>query len=347
MKKIIKKIIVKVLGIRFYNLIIPLVSSTNHYIKQFLYSFNYTFYKNKDLNYFEIKQPLILITQVQRSGGTLISQLLDNHKELHAFPSELILTDPKWDWTKKKNFISYKSMEMREYSELGFYIKKSVAQNDLWNKFNFDLLKQRFIFDRITKNTERDYFNAYFTSFFNSFENYTNHGCNKKFITAFTPRAIMYEKTVSNFFSIYPDGHIITVVRNPLSWLASATKHDKKYRKDLNASISIWKKSTKSSIINATSNKNVTLIIFEDFIKDIEFSMLKLSKRLNLNFDKSLLEPTFNGNPVLSDSSFKASKGIDKSASDRSKFIDTSKLDAESIEEANRLYEEAVQVTKI
>ena len=42
-------------------------------------------------------------------------------------------------------------MEMREYSELGFYIKKSVAQNDLWNKFNFDLLKQRFIFDRIRK----------------------------------------------------------------------------------------------------------------------------------------------------------------------------------------------------
>ena len=100
MKKIIKKIIVKVLGIRFYNLIIPLVSSTNHYIKQFLYSLITLSIKIKILIILKL-QPLILITQVN-GGGTLISQLLDNHKELHAFPSELILTDPKWDWTKKK-----------------------------------------------------------------------------------------------------------------------------------------------------------------------------------------------------------------------------------------------------
>ncbi len=346
MKKFIKKVLINVLGIRFFNLIIPLVSSTEHNIKKFSYSLNYTFFKDKNHDYIKVNQPLLLITQVQRSGGTLISQLLDNHRELHAFPSELILTNPKWDWSKKKNFISYRSREMREYSELGFYIKRSKANNDLANKFDFDLLKQRSIYESISKKTERDYFNAYFTSFFNSFDNYINNGKNKKFISAFTPRAIMYDKTISNFFSIYPDGHIVTVVRNPLSWLASATKHDKKYKKDLNASISIWKKSTKASITNAISNQNITLIIFEDFLEDIELGVLKLCKRLNLSFEKSLLTPTFNGNPVLSDSSFKASKGIDKSALDRSKLIDMSKIDTVLIEEVNALYEEAQQVVK-
>ena len=33
-----------------------------------------------------------------------------------------------------------------------------------------------------------------------------------------------------NFFRFIQTA-TITVVRNPLSWLASATKHDKKYRK--------------------------------------------------------------------------------------------------------------------
>ena len=58
--------------------------------------------------------------------------------------------------------------------------------------------------------------------------------------------------------------YIVTVVRNPLSWLASATKHDKKYKKDLNASISLWKKSTKASITNIT-NQNITLLYLKTF----------------------------------------------------------------------------------
>src|SRR5918912_1876755 len=47
-----------------------------------------------------VRQPLVLISQVQRSGGTLLSQLLDNHPQLHAHPHELHIGYPrdKGDW---------------------------------------------------------------------------------------------------------------------------------------------------------------------------------------------------------------------------------------------------------
>ncbi len=39
--------------------------------------------------------PLALISQVQRSGGTLLSQLFDGHPEVHAHPYELKIGYPK------------------------------------------------------------------------------------------------------------------------------------------------------------------------------------------------------------------------------------------------------------
>jgi len=44
-------------------------------------------------SYFEhvspVTSPLVLISQIQRSGGSLLSQLFDGHPEVHAHPHEL------------------------------------------------------------------------------------------------------------------------------------------------------------------------------------------------------------------------------------------------------------------
>ena len=37
----------------------------------------------------EVREPLVLISQIPRSGGTLLSQLFDGHPECHAHPGEL------------------------------------------------------------------------------------------------------------------------------------------------------------------------------------------------------------------------------------------------------------------
>src|SRR5688572_11613873 len=45
-----------------------------------------------------VRQPLVVIAQVQRCGGTLTSQLLDGHSQVHLHPSELHIGKPKHVW---------------------------------------------------------------------------------------------------------------------------------------------------------------------------------------------------------------------------------------------------------
>src|SRR5262252_8179077 len=46
-----------------------------------------------------VHEPLVLVSQVYRSGGTLLSQLFDGHPELHAHPHELRIGKPtSRDW---------------------------------------------------------------------------------------------------------------------------------------------------------------------------------------------------------------------------------------------------------
>ena len=48
-----------------------------------------------------VNLPLALISQIQRSGGSLLSQLFDGHPEIHAHPHELKIGFPrKYTWPK-------------------------------------------------------------------------------------------------------------------------------------------------------------------------------------------------------------------------------------------------------
>lgn len=42
----------------------------------------------------EVTEPLVIISQIQRSGGTLLSQLFDGHPDCHAHPWELEIGYP-------------------------------------------------------------------------------------------------------------------------------------------------------------------------------------------------------------------------------------------------------------
>ena len=46
-----------------------------------------------------VTAPLALISQIQRSGGSMLSQLFDGHPEVHAHPHELKIGYPKkFNW---------------------------------------------------------------------------------------------------------------------------------------------------------------------------------------------------------------------------------------------------------
>ena len=71
-----------------------------YFYLKFFYYFDYFLtiifysikYKNKK---YKINQPLILITQIQRSGGTLLNSLFDGSNQVFSYPHELMIFNPK------------------------------------------------------------------------------------------------------------------------------------------------------------------------------------------------------------------------------------------------------------
>lgn len=283
-----------------------------------------------------VTSPLALISQIQRSGGTLLAQLFDGHPEIHAHPHELKIGKPKkYIWPK---------IDLNDNFERWFYIlfeddiiehfkggyRKERKQDET---FSFILLPslQKKIFlrylDSVESITLRDVFDAYMTSYFGAWVNYQNSYGQKKYITAFTARLAMDKGNVDSFFEVYPDGRLISIIRDPKNWFPSALRHNEYIKRDkytdMNLALSQWRESALTTLRNKeTYGDNVCIIRFEDLIGKTEEVMRHLSNFLDIEFDDTLLTPTFNGFPIKANTSFESEQhGIMRSTLSRHKTL--------------------------
>ena len=69
--------------------------------------------------------PLLLVSQIQRSGGSLMAQLFDGHPELYAHPFEIHIGYPnKWDYPELSAADSpQKWLECLYERKLDFFVK--------------------------------------------------------------------------------------------------------------------------------------------------------------------------------------------------------------------------------
>jgi hypothetical protein len=292
-----------------------------------------------------VTSPLALISQIQRSGGTLLAQLFDGHPEIHAHPHELKIGKPKkYIWPK---------IDLSDNFERWFYIlfeddiiehfrggyRKERKQDET---FSFILLPslQKKIFlrylDSVESITLRDVFDAYMTSYFGAWLNYQNSYGQKKYITAFTARLAMDKSNVDSFFEVYPDGRLISIIRDPKNWFPSALRHNEYIKRDkytdMNLALSQWRESALATLWNKkTYGERVCIIRFEDLIGKTEAVMRSLAEFLDIEFDRSLLIPTFNRFPIKANTSFESERhGIMKSTLARHKTL--SKEDVKTID---------------
>ena len=283
-----------------------------------------------------VTSPLALISQIQRSGGTLLAQLFDGHPEIHAHPHELKIGKPKkYIWPK---------IDLNDNFERWFYIlfeddiiehfkggyRKERKQDET---FSFILLPslQKKIFlrylDSVESITLRDVFDAYMTSYFGAWVNYQNSYGQKKYITAFTARLAMDKGNVDSFFEVYPDGRLISIIRDPKNWFPSALRHNEYIKRDkytdMNLALSQWRESALTTLRNKeTYGDKVCIIRFEDLIGKTEEVMSHLSNFLDIEFDDTLLTPTFNGFPIKANTSFESEQhGIMRSTLSRHKTL--------------------------
>jgi hypothetical protein len=316
----------------------------------------------------EVDQPLVLITQAPRSGGSLLMRLFDGHPECHTISHEFKLSlhpetplvpdlDAAWrilhDDTLERNF------------RKGFGQAHANLHGD---RSRYPMLVppslQRRIYDRqlakIEEPTERDVMNAYLTSFFNGWlDNQNLYGrSRKKWVTAFTPRLIAPGRPRSDrapsmhrlesVRAVYPDGRLISVVRDPVTWYASARlwSHHGEWEKRERA-MHTWCDSVQQALTlrEQDGEEFIVLVSFEALLKRTSVTMGLLARHLGIRPTDDLQTPTFNGMPIRANSSFAAGRArVSSEPLERAK--DVSAEDVAYIRDrAWDLYESALAVS--
>jgi hypothetical protein len=284
-----------------------------------------------------VTAPLALISQIQRSGGSMLSQLFDGHPEVHAHPHELKIGYPKkYIWPEidlngnpEHWFEILFEDSVVEHLRHGY--KKMAKYEDTF-QFTFAPSVQRRIFlnhlNTATTITLRTVFDSYMTSYFGAWINNQNRLGQKKFVTAFTPRLAMMQSNMKSFFEIYPDGRVISVIRDPKNWFPSATRHQLNKYGEIHHALDQWLDSAKSMVENKKQyGDRVCIITFEDLVKRTDPVMHFLAGYLDINFDTILLTPTFNKIPIKPNTSFILEKpGIMTSAIERYKTLSSEQL---------------------
>ena len=265
-----------------------------------------------------LRAPLVLISEVQRSGGTLLSQLFDGHPDIAAHPQEIKIGHPTdEDWppidpalSADKNFNILFDSKITELVRTG-YSKGKLDQNPRRHGFFYVPRLQYAIFRRLYTSeppaNTRDILNHFLTGYFNAWLNYQGDLKAKRWITAFAPCLTNHEANVAAFFDSYPDGRIVQVLRDPATWYPSAKQHRKSAwrRRDIEGFLDMWCLSAEAMLRNKSLYADKVIIVrFEDLLGDTMRTMRALARELDINFDPILLNPTFNGRPIRANSSF-------------------------------------------
>ncbi|HEY7603059.1 MAG TPA: sulfotransferase [Gaiellaceae bacterium] len=264
----------------------------------------------------DVAEPLVLISQVQRSGGTLLSQLFDGHPECHAHPGELSIGKPKkWDWPHLDLSRPDDWFEMLFEPPTDLYLRKGyLKEKPLRDQLEPDVFPfvfsprlQRSIFDRCAAQRrparERDVLDCYFTSYFNAWlDNHNLYPGPKRVVTAFAPRLAIEPERVEQYFAAYPDGLLVSIVRDPGGWYSSASMHRDQYA-DIESAVGLWRRSVESALdAHERYPGRVLLLTFEQLVLETEPTVRRIADRIGITMSPVLLEPTFNGRPIRANS---------------------------------------------
>lgn len=306
-----------------------------------------------------VNQTLILVSQVQRSGGSLMSQLFDGHPEIHAHPNELYIGYPqKQHYPNLKMHLSprewfellYEEPNLKSFRD-GYKKFPDSAQYDKPDIFPFLLLPnlQRELFlyaiEQKQITTQRDIIDAYMTSYFNAWLDYQDLYVPKRFITAFVPRLNMIPDSVERYFRDYPEGKLISIVREPKGWYGSSHRQRPHVYPDVVTGVPFWIESAQAMIRNKeTYGDKVAIISFETLLKNTEGIMRQLADWIGLTWHPILTEPTFQRQPIKANTAYSTSQyGVIATPLERHKNV--SDADARYIDEqAGDLYQKILSL---
>jgi hypothetical protein len=165
----------------------------------------------------------------------------------------------------------------------------------------------------------RDWINAYFTAFFVSWLDYQRRYGVKRYITAFASMLALEPGSMTRFRDDYPDGWLISIIREPLGWYRSVKQRTIDYPHRYNKSFVLglnpyggYQRAEAAYLANLSAiRQNANLfgdrfipLSYDGLVENTEAIMRGLAARLGLEWHQSLLSQTFNGMPIAPNSSF-------------------------------------------
>jgi len=262
---------------------------------------------------------------MHRSGGSMLSQLFDDHPEVYAHPLELNMWSPKEAWGYNDNilyptflgksadetFNLLKHKKLCQMATDGYYHKSGSNQFAKNQKlpFSYSPSKHRLIFNNVYNNLESydraSVVLAFLNSFFQAWDQITNHP--RKYISAYLPHLWCNPTFFLEFIKDFPKSKIIFILRNPNSWLASAILHRGINYNDINqikSALDEWRTSVNLLDTYTAQYNHIIPVVYEELVTNTKKAMQYICNKCELNFDDSLLTPTFAGNLILPNSSF-------------------------------------------
>jgi len=309
-------------------------------------------------NVVPVREPLVLICQAQRSGGTLLARLFDGHPECHAHPHELLIGYPKpHTWPElpldEDPDLWFGKLRERYLSTLFTKGQRRLPLKASGEKFraSYPFIMppgfQRLLFldevgRRAPLGSEREVLDCYMTSLFNAWlDNQNLRGVEKRWVVGFSPRRA-WGDGLDRFESIYPDGRLISILRDPLSWFTSAQGRDE--AADPDVLLGVWMRSAREMLeAEQRLGERFRVVRFEELVLDTPGAMRRLASWLGIDYDERLATPTFNGYPVGPNSSFETSQtGVVQEPVERYRELLTDDQQEHIRSECEELYNEVL-----
>ncbi len=266
-----------------------------------------------------VHEPLVLLAQMGRSGGTLLLRLFDGHPECRVVPHELGPLLPARDLRPAVDRAArvLTPRTVHDWHRLGMQVGKKRLTGERKHTNAFDLHPELLadIYAEVVRasrpRSDRETLDAYFTAYFNAWRHDGDDGVPhpSRWILGFEPGALVSEPRMRRFDANYPDGRVLCILRDPWSWFASARRWSPRFAHP-GVALRRWIAATDAALAyGAARPGRIRLIAFDDLVLDTQGTMTGVADFLEIGFEEVLLSPTFDGLPVDHNSSFDGGGG--------------------------------------
>ncbi len=254
---------------------------------------------------------LFMISAMYENGGNTTHRFLDGHPELHVYPFESQLGNSRSnDFLSSLYPFKYRypdfplGASLAEYYEMFFDEEyKTVARAPRVSKFrdaDFQIdekARKQLFCDILSKHpiSRGNIVAAFFEATFATWKNLTRSGREAAYVGYSPVIGFDGDKILSDF----PQGHVIHVVRNPWSGFADTSRRP--FALSIERYSWIWAMMQHHALVFSRQFPDRFHILrFEDLVASPREALGKLAAKLGIEWNDSLLRPSWNGKPMES-----------------------------------------------